>query len=612
MSIVTKEGSSRSPGGNEQPSLATLSELPPKQLWHSSAPSEVRSGVGSSTDAWSAFADQVKSRDAAGRAKVGTLATVAWGLATDSPVAARLERIGKGFAGKDKKLAFSSEAEAWLEEVASEGESSSVALAIQSVGWAYAMPAAASLLSEGLWWRVLEQLGALVEHARDASPGEPVGADESLVDQLLACEAPLVLSALLPEIAPLRALRKQAVASLTEGVLALTDGEGLPPARCLAQLPLLVACWTRCRSISEHTGKKCWDASAETQYEWLVRQCLRLARPDGSFVLSSTATGCLPMMLEALQLAGDESDEAAAVVRLRPKPKLEADAELPDPAVNSEWSSIAVLSAGWKPKAPRLAVSYEGTDLRVELMSSGQLLFSGDWPVDVKVEGAPLAPIDDWEEQCWFSDDESDYLELSIDLEQGVRLERQFFLTRDHGVGYLSEIVLTDREEAGAIEVTTLLPLASGVKFKPEKETREGWLAVGKTRLAGAVPLALPEWRDDPRHGELTMVDDRLCLSQTAIARNLCVPLMFDFKTSRFAKQRTWRQLTVAEQLEKVHPDVAVGYRMQSGKDQWVVYRSLDDAANRTIIGGNYASESFIGRFLPTGEIEEYWEVEDD
>ncbi len=64
-------------------------------------------------------------------------------------------------------------------------------------------------------------------------------------------------------------------------------------------------------------------------------------------------------------------------------------------------------------------------------------------------------------------------------------------------------------------------------------------------------------------------------------------------------------RLTVAESLEVVPSDVAVGYRVQCGDDQWVVYRSLKEPANRTVLGQNTAAELFVARFFRTGECEE-------
>jgi hypothetical protein len=101
-----------------------------------------------------------------------------------------------------------------------------------------------------------------------------------------------------------------------------------------------------------------------------------------------------------------------------------------------------------------------------------------------------------------------------------------------------------------------------------------------------------------------------LSLHRNQRGKRLACPLFFDFRHRRLTKERTWRRLTVAEMLEIQPPDVAVGYRVQSGKDQWLFYRSLAPAANRTLLGQNTAAEFFAGRFLPTGEVDEFVEIE--
>ncbi len=90
----------------------------------------------------------------------------------------------------------------------------------------------------------------------------------------------------------------------------------------------------------------------------------------------------------------------------------------------------------------------------------------------------------------------------------------------------------------------------------------------------------------------------------------LCCPLFIDLNPKRSTKERTWRQLTVGEMLDIVPPDVAVGYRVQSGDDQWLIYRSLSQPGNRTLLGHNVAGEFCAGRFLPTGKFKEWIEIE--
>jgi hypothetical protein len=154
------------------------------------------------------------------------------------------------------------------------------------------------------------------------------------------------------------------------------------------------------------------------------------------------------------------------------------------------------------------------------------------------------------------------------------------------------------------------LPLSGEIDFQPEQETREGHLIAGKT-LARVLPLALPEWRNDPRIGQLTADKGRLQLEQQRNGKNLACPLLIDLDSKRAKKECTWRQLTIAQALEVQSHDVAVGYRAQCGGDQWLIYRSLAEAANRTLLGQNLSNECLVARFLaPEGEIDELLEIE--
>ena len=201
-----------------------------------------------------------------------------------------------------------------------------------------------------------------------------------------------------------------------------------------------------------------------------------------------------------------------------------------------------------------------------------------------------------------------DYLELSIELTAGARLERQILLARDELFLLLADNI--HGNGPGNISHCMRLPLDNSVSFVPEQETREGLLTAGKP-IGRVLPLALPEWRTDPRFGELTMTEGRLQLEQQRLGENLACPLLVDLRRSRLSKQCTWRQLTVAEALEIQPHDVAVGYRAQCGKQQWLIYRSLTEPANRSLLGQNLSSECLVARFLaPSGEIDELLEIE--
>ena len=135
-------------------------------------------------------------------------------------------------------------------------------------------------------------------------------------------------------------------------------------------------------------------------------------------------------------------------------------------------------------------------------------------------------------------------------------------------------------------------------------------MIVGHHARAAVLPLALMEWRSDPRSGTLAEESGCLTLTQQAHGRALCCPLFIDLDRKRATKEHTWRQLTVAESLEVIPRDVAVGFRAQSGRDQWIFYRSLGPAGNRTVLGQNIAGEFSAGPFLPTGKYKEWVEIE--
>ncbi|MCH8923162.1 MAG: hypothetical protein IIA67_08460 [Planctomycetes bacterium] len=206
------------------------------------------------------------------------------------------------------------------------------------------------------------------------------------------------------------------------------------------------------------------------------------------------------------------------------------------------------------------------------------------------------------------SDEDVDYLELEIELTEGFRVQRQILIAREDDCLFVADVALGER--SGRLEYRSTLPLVESCRFEPAEENREGFL-VGKRRRALVLPLALPEWRSDRRIGELTRTEAGLQLMQTAEAARTYVPLFFDLHPRRLTKPSTWRQLTVADQREIVPRDVAAGYRVQVGDEQWLFYRSLAERGNRTLLGHNLNGEFLAAWFHETGEVESMLEIGD-
>jgi hypothetical protein len=350
---------------------------------------------------------------------------------------------------------------------------------------------------------------------------------------------------------------------------------------------------------------------ARLQYEWLVRQALRLTRADGSHVLTNGAPpDCWSeLFTAALEVGGDEEDWAIAHRVLpdwKPK-KTQAAEKLPSAAARSEWAETAVLRSDWSRSGPRLLVTYTGGSVATELECGGEVIFSGAWEQDIEVNGKPIGVSGDWEETCWFSDKDVDYLELQVTLEDGWRLQRHVMLARQDLLLLLADAVIGD--DSAPLSYRGRLPVTSEIGFDAEEETWEGFLT-GRQRRALVVPLALPEWRQGTRQGTLRLREVGLELAHKASAPALFAPLILDLDPRRFEQAVTWRQLTVAEQLNIQPPHVAAAYRLQRGKKNWLFYRSLAPQANRTVLGHNLCSELLCARFDRHGHVTSLVEIE--
>ena len=286
----------------------------------------------------------------------------------------------------------------------------------------------------------------------------------------------------------------------------------------------------------------------------------------------------------------------------------------PTPATHKQDARCALLRRTWQPPFDSLAVDYSRPDLQIELTDADRTLIVGTWGFATTVNGKPLSAVGPWEEVCWHTDQEVDYLELELPLSGGWKLQRQMALARTDQFLYLADAVMGDEAlpKSAKVEIrhSFRLPLAEDLAFEPAEETREGSLTRGRKRLARVLPAALPEWRAEFCSGDFSQLTDQLVLQQAAEGRNLYSPLWLDLSPSRLRHECTWRRLTVGENLEVQPRDVAAGYRVQCGKEQWLVYRTLAPKASRTVLGQNFAVDFVLCRFLSTGKIEDIVEIE--
>jgi hypothetical protein len=642
-----------------------------ESFWHESAPADVRESysAGESIAGWKAWKRHLLRRRRPvpiARLWKGKDSLLAWGDVAPphaSRLAWLLQSLGRHSKGGASHDAAAANAHQWLEERAAsddrsplavaephpdgngdshsgngklphsvrrEGLETTSAIALEALAWLHMLAMRVNLFDRDSWWRVWRHLHEMSRRPAISLDADPLG------HQLSAGELPLTLAYLFPELNPCHQLQSPAAAALSHGMAELLDGEGLPQSRHLAAFRPLAACWTRCRLLGENLEGGCWNAEAEEQFPLALREAVRLTRQDGSPTLTSAAAQAVATVeLASIAAKAEKSvahvasrsaawlvDVAAELIADKPTRRLiratlatrrEKAAlrvkprQLPHSAVHSEWSEIAVLRPDWSARGERLIVAYGARSVRAELAVGADLFLNGRWELEIRADGDVAEPTGEWCEVCWVSDDDCDYLELEMELSGSLRVQRQMLLARKDQFLFLADAVLGDRPHE--LSYRGRLPLAPRLTASTAAETRELLLEGHKAR-ALVLPLALPEWRADGRGGSLAIEGGALELRQAGSGRRLFAPLWFDLSQGRAEKAFTWRQLTVAEQRQNQPRDVAVGYRVQFANRQWLVYRSLAEPANRTLLGTNLSTDFYLARFRRDGETDAILEIE--
>jgi hypothetical protein len=514
---------------------------------------------------------------------------------------------------------------AWKETA--QGPIYNASTALMAISWAHALPSLQKVLAEQDW-------SAFAAELSNWTAADPAMVEEQpLVHQLLAGELAWTLATRAPKSPFSRGLERNGRMAISLGMSKILDGQGMLRAEHFDILRSLLACWLRCRTVAAELPRNVWAARMQRQYQKFVRNALRCARPDGQPMMVRHAdSGQAPrpwgseLFAAVFRSDSDEIDRSLLAIALpalptgiagRPPKK---SAHLPPPSIYREDGAVAVFRRDWTREDERIAVLFPGQKCELELVSSGRVAVAGQWQFEISQQGQPLVPASNWESVCHYCDEDVEYLELEIELSGGVQLQRQIVLALEDRFLLLADAVLSSR--TGELAYRSVLPLASGVEFRPAKESREGLLAFGPTSRAGGkastsarplaqvLPLAMPEWRAEQSVCELKATEGGLGLWQSTSGHRLFAPLFIDLDRGRFRRRMTWRRLTIAEGLTVVPSETAVGFRVAIGLQQWIFYRSLAIRSNRTLLGHNLSTESLIARFDKNGEVTPIVEIE--
>ena len=482
--------------------------LPPQFMpyqWHKSAPKSLRDldPDHDPSGAWSAWTSHLRTRKRPGPiwSCFDDDGVLLWGggqFGLDPAMEAILDRAEQEHPPADLDPSVQHELDAWL-AAESSGTMSAEHRAASTLVWSYLVSSVADAVSPDSWWELLGRLTRIIEEAAGLCVE-----DHPVVHQVLAGEAALAVAFQFPELSTPREVGPFGARIVSEGLEELHDGQGLLHADYFGVHQALFASWTRSLLLIRGTKQAKITSDAKTQYDWAVRTAFRTVRSDDTNVFSSDegVKWSRSLIDAALELGGNEEDEAIAALRRgRKRKKKFFDLTPDDASVYSEWAAAALMRPDWSNEGTKLTVLFPDNRTRVELESDMRVLWSGKWDFEVRRNGVLLAPTSDWVEVCWDSDDDADYLELEIDLGADVRMQRAFFLGKEDRVVFLADTLLDESGESPTLEYRGWLPTTDRTSFEVGEESNEGYLRHGQTGRARASPgiIGMAERRDPPR-----------------------------------------------------------------------------------------------------------------
>lgn len=526
-------------------------------------------------------------------------------------IAANAERYRQLLGGADSTLAWMVDDKELLAEL--ENGDSAVSQLLPAEHTLSAIECA-SRLDEAASEDELIQWISLLREKIAAGSHEPF---DFLEQQQLLVELPLTMAHMLDLVLDTSAVVDLAVESLTGLVDITLDTDGWPSNDIMADFGPLCASWYRSLRLIDAFGKLKRDDSKCEAISGLPRQLMRLLRGDGTLMMSAAPKELPDEMLSAmLELSTDLTDqlilERTGKRPVKPRPNRVAL----DRSLNSvsAWGGNFLLHDGWERNACKIAAMYDRSGFSIEVGKKKSLILGESFP-EVSLSGQPLAIEGEPELLVSLCDDSVAFAEVQWTMSGGVKLQRHVILSLEDKFAWIGDVILPPDGAGHEFDYRCRWPLASGISTIAESETNEGYLYDGKKIRALVIPPALKEWKTErptgaTRAGRLELEDTSFTLAQSGTGQAMYVPMFLDLSPRRSKLQRTWRQLTVAEKLEIVPTDVAVAYRVQVGKKQFVLYRALGEAQNRTFFGQNVNTELFLGRLEKDRSMTELLQVE--
>lgn len=486
-----------------------------------------------------------------------------------------------------------------------------------AIMWAAAIPALAENLEPDVVRSLLESLIQLRESVLQRHEAS------SISHLMIGAELGLTLAWRCKGVPGTDGLKSSSIVALTQWVEREQESISAALEQPL-QTRLTLASLIRCRRLIQKTTKRGWTKQANHIGDRLATWVCAMTMHTGSSIFSNASRKQVKDDLGPsglLAAACDFNAECltgaltAALGQMPSGGRLAWQVSLPEAMHHDGDAKVAVMFPDWDVRRGRTHIDYSSDDVRVEIFAGRKMVITGTWQAMIETDGAQQSPDGSWSEICEYSDDDVHYLEIEQPWTDGMLLQRQFMLVRDDRCLMLADSIVPQGNNPRlpeSINYSCRLPLPESIHLNPEPETREAFLSDHSDR-ALVIPMSASEWTIGPTDAKIRQSSDGCLVLSTSGRNRLYAPLWFDFQKRRFKRKRTWRQLTIADQLRLVSREEAAGFRVQVGSEQWVVYRSLGERACRSFLGKHLVAGFFGSRFDPEdGGHEALVTVDDD
>lgn len=462
---------------------------------------------------------------------------------------------------------------------------------------------------------ILSNWVALVAEQIDHRSGEH--SDCLLGNLVFHCELPLLLDLLTANPSPCAGIVvSRAMDDLAEYLENSQQHIEAWLAHGAAYLRSALASVFRCRILADHYGLRSWYPPQRKALSGLLECAAQWARSNGTQLLgfsqNNKRAAAIWKALSKMASSPKSSMRTLSLAGLtNEKPREGTNRNrLPALALHSELAQCATMRHSWFHRGCGLALDFSESCMQLEAVGTkGTGLLKGEWPVHVALEGQIQYQMDGWEEICWFSDEDLDYIELEAKFGENARVQRQLVLFRKDRYILAADALLCNRQ--GQWTMQSELALSEGVQWEPSAKNTEGFL-IGNQRRCVVIPLFLPEWKSQAMGGSLHMKSNTLMVSNSSLG-TACIysPVVIGLANRLASHPYTWRQLTVAENLGIVGRDQAAAFRLQFGKKQFLFYRNLSKATKRTVLGVHLMSDFFAGQIdKDSGEADSLVEID--